>query len=118
MRIGEGAFLMAEKFAFNEIRRQCGTIHFYQGPILAGTQAVNRARHQFFAGSGFAENQDIGIRGGDLLDLVKHIFDFVALADNVFMVEFQFDLFLKVGSLGFELVVSCLISFFCQMFAV
>jgi hypothetical protein len=65
---------------------------------------VNGSRHQFFAGSGFAENQHIGIRGGDLLDLVKHIFDFVASADDVFMVEFQLDLFLQIGSLGFELV--------------
>jgi hypothetical protein len=39
-----------------------------------------------------------------LLDLVKHIFDFVASADDVFMVEFQLDLFLQIGSLGFELV--------------
>jgi hypothetical protein len=104
MRIGEGAFFMAEKFAFNEVRRQCGTIHFYQGPILTHAQAVNGACHQFLAGSGFAENQNIGIRGGDLLDLVKHIFDFVASADDVFMVEFQLDLFLQIGSLGFELV--------------
>jgi hypothetical protein len=65
---------------------------------------VNRACHQFLAGSGFSENQHIGIRGGDLFDLVKHIFDFVASADDVFMVEFQLDLFLQVGSLGFELV--------------
>ena len=31
---GAGPFLMAEKFAFDEVRRQCGAVHFYQGAIL------------------------------------------------------------------------------------
>jgi hypothetical protein len=77
---------------------------FTRARSLRSAHAVNRACHQFFAGSGFAQYQDVGIRGSDLLDLVEHIFDFVASADNVFMVEFQLDLFLKIGSFGFELV--------------
>ena len=64
---------------------------------------MNGARHQLFAGSGFAENQNIGIRAGDLLNLVKNVIDCIALADNVLMVVFQLDFFLKIGSFRFKL---------------
>ena len=64
---------------------------------------MNRPCHQLLAGSGFAQNQDIGIGAGDLLDLVKNVIDFIALADNVLMVGFQLNLFLKVLAFGFEL---------------
>ena len=43
-------------------------------------------------------NQDICIRAGNLFNLVKHIIDFIALTDNVLMVVFQFDFFLKIAS--------------------
>jgi hypothetical protein len=62
------------------------------------------ACHQLLAGSGFSENQDICIRAGDLFNLVKHVIDGITFADDVLMVVFQFDFFLKIGSLGFELV--------------
>jgi len=71
---------------------------------------VNRSRHQLLAGSGFAKNQDICISAGNLFNLVKHVIDCITLTDNVLMIVFQFNFFLKIGSLGFKLFFNFFIS--------
>ena len=66
---------------------------------------MNRSRHQLFAGSDFAEKQERFVSAaGDLLDLIENVIDPITLTNNVFMVVFQLDFFLKIRSLSFKLV--------------
>ena len=65
---------------------------------------MNGARSKFLAGSGFAQDQDVGVSGGDLFNFEKHIVDGIALADHVLKVVFLFDFLLEISSLGFKLI--------------
>jgi hypothetical protein len=55
----ESPFFMTEQFAFNKVGRECGTIHFHQGTPFAQAQIVNGPGHQFLAGAGLTQNQNV-----------------------------------------------------------
>jgi len=63
---------------------------------------VNGSGHKLLARSGFSENQDVCVGVRDLFNLVEHIIDCIAFADDVFMIVYQFDFFLEIGPFSFE----------------
>ncbi len=54
-----------------EAGRQGRTVHLDQRAIPAGTVLVNRPGHQFLAGARLAQDQDVGVGVGHLLDLLQ-----------------------------------------------
>ncbi len=58
---GEGAFLVAEQFAFQEVGRDCSTIQLYEGAFVARAHIVNRLSNQFFANACFPQDQHRGV---------------------------------------------------------
>ena len=104
MRTGEGAFLVTEQFAFDEVGGQRGAIYFYQSTIFPVARSVDCPRDQLFACSRLAQDKYGGIAACNLFDLVKHVFEPVASTDNVLVVVFNPDFFLQICFFRFQLV--------------
>ncbi len=68
-RAGERAFFVAEQFAFDQLGGNGGAIERDEWAAGAVAFFVQRARHQLFAGAGFAVDADARFAGGDALDL-------------------------------------------------
>ncbi len=94
---------MTEELAFDEAGAQGGTVYFNQRPVRSLTGIVNGPGDEFFPGAGFPENQYRGIAGGHLLHIEKDIFERVTLADNLIKTQLQFDFFLEVVVVNFQL---------------
>ena len=92
MRAGERAFFVAEQFAFQKCRRECGAMHRHEWLLRARTQLVNRLRHKFLARAAFAANQNRRARRRDLLDDFKNFPHFRRFTDNVFQAKFGIEL--------------------------
>ncbi len=58
---GKGAFFVTEKIAFEQTFRYGGAIEFEVVFVVDAAVAVDKIRHQFFAGSGFSGDEDSGI---------------------------------------------------------
>ena len=93
---------MTEQFAFDKVCRQGGAIYFDHGAIFTQARIVNGPSHQLLAGSRLAENQDRRIAAGNLLYFIEHVFERIALTDYFFVVVFQFNLCLQIGSFRFQ----------------
>ena len=65
---GEGAFFVAEEFAFDERFRHGGAIEGDEGAAGAGAEGVHGPGDEFLAGAAFAGDEDGGFAGGDLFD--------------------------------------------------
>ena len=91
---GEGAFLMAEQFGFDQGFRNGGAVHGYQGAPAALALIVYCPCHQLLAGAGFPQYQNSGIGGGHFLDVLEHSLHGFAFADHaaqwVFPIELGF----------------------------
>ena len=59
VRAGEGAGLVAEQFAFQQLRRDCRGVQRHERLVRARRFAVQRARDQFLAGAGLAGDQHV-----------------------------------------------------------
>ena len=57
-RAGKCAFIVAKKLAFHQRRHQRAAIHRDKGHLRERSAKVNRARHQFFARSALAHDQN------------------------------------------------------------
>jgi hypothetical protein len=68
---GEGAFFVAEQFAFEEVFRDGGAVDADVIVLAAQAQAVQGAGDQFLARAAFAEDEDGGVGGGDALDKLR-----------------------------------------------
>jgi hypothetical protein len=64
---GEGPFLMAEEFAFQQGGRVGGTVDDHKGSLLAVAQAVNGPGHQLLAGAAFSLDEHGGVGWGHIL---------------------------------------------------
>jgi hypothetical protein len=64
LRVGEGALLMAEQLALDQVRRQRGAVDFHERGRGARTGVVAGARHQLLAGAGLAQNQHGPVQRG------------------------------------------------------
>ena len=64
LRTGEGAALVAEEFALQQVLGNGGGVDGHKGAIGHGRMLVQRARHQFLARAGFAgdEHRDLALR--------------------------------------------------------
>ncbi len=67
-RASEGTLLVAEQFAFQQVRRNRAAVDGHERAIAARRMFVDGARHHFLAGAGFAQHQHGGIERGDLVD--------------------------------------------------
>ena len=96
---GEGAFLMAEEFAFDEAGRDRGAIYLHQHAIFSSAEIVNGPRDQFLAGASFAGDQHgrVGRRHG--LDVLQDFLDRRRRADDFLEVVLCLDFFLEVSIL-------------------
>jgi len=99
IRPGESTAFPSEEFTFHQGRRQCCTINRDQWPPLAGTAAVDGARHHALAGAGLAQEQDGCIHGSYLLDLDKYPRDDIALTNNLTEAELPVNLLLQINIL-------------------
>ena len=69
---------MAEELAFEEVLGDGDVIS-----LAADTEAVEGAGDQFLAGAAFAEDQDGGVGGGDVLDEFAQLQDLGRFADDL-----------------------------------
>ena len=76
------ALLAAEQLALDEGGRNGRAAHADHRPLMARAEVVHRLRHHLLARSCFAEQQDGGGRGRDLLDLREHVLDGGAFRDH------------------------------------
>jgi hypothetical protein len=79
---GEGAFLMAEQLAFEETGRDRRTVPLHEGIGSTRAQGVHRASDQLFPCAGLAANQHRRIGRRDHLDLLEHVSQRPAPADD------------------------------------
>src|SRR5207247_9650376 len=84
----ERALLMAENLAFQQSRRNRGTIDFYKGAVPPRTEVVNSARDHLFARARLTLNEYSGIDRRHSLNLLKHPFQWGALAYDLLEVVF------------------------------
>ncbi len=80
---GEGAFFVAEEFAFQEGLGNGGAIDAHIVGLVAAAQAVQGAGHQLLAGAAFSEDQDPGFRGGHGLNELAQLAHLGAFADDL-----------------------------------
>ena len=80
---GESAFFVAEEFGFEQVARDRRGVDGDEGRVLARAVAVQRARHQFLAGAGFAVDQHRGVGGGQAADGAEDFLQGSALAEDL-----------------------------------
>src|SRR3974390_237661 len=78
----EGAFFMAENFAFNESLRDGRAIDGDERPALAGAKRVDGARNQFLAGAAVSRNQYGGGAGRNHFDETEDLLHDLRGADQ------------------------------------
>ena len=71
-RAGEGAFLVAEELALDQLRRNRRAVQRDKRPRRAIALFMQRARHQLLAGAGLAVDADARFAGRHALDLRHH----------------------------------------------
>ena len=72
--VGEGALLVAEQFALQQVLRHCRAVDLIKWPGFMVAAGVYRPGHQFLAGTAFTGDQDsVGFAFADLPDLFECI---------------------------------------------
>ena len=74
-RAREGSLLMPEKLALQQASGNGGAIQLHKRALFAPAAIVDGASDQFFAGAGFAKQQDSGIAGRDGLNQLQNMFN-------------------------------------------
>ena len=96
---GESAFFVAEQLALDQSGRQRGAVNLDQRAVGAVAVTMNGARGQFFPRPRLAHQNDSCVSGGDLLNLEEHIFEFIAVPDELLKLMGEFHLFLQINVL-------------------
>ena len=91
-----------KQFAFQQGRRNGGTVDFHQRFIFAQTHLVNGTGNNLFPCTGFAKNQHCTVTQGNNIDLLEHIAHGVALINNVAKALAGKNLLVKFVVLVFE----------------
>src|SRR5215468_3939666 len=100
VRTCKGASLVTKKFTFDKRFRQSCAVHFDVRSIGSGTLFVDRPCNKLLPHAGLPLQENGGICLGHLLDTREHVFQNVALADdlletlNLRNLLFQIDIFL------------------------
>ena len=71
-RAGEGAFLVAEEFGFEQGVGDGGAVHGDERPVGAGGLGVDVAGQHLLAGAALARDEDRGVRARDLIGELDH----------------------------------------------
>ena len=79
---GEGALLVAEEFALEQLARDRRRVHRDEGARRARRRLVDRARHQFLAGAALAGDQHRDVARGHASDRLEDLEDRAAAADQ------------------------------------
>ena len=82
-RAGEAALHVAKQLAFDQLRRNCGTIDLDERRGSARAERVNRARHELLTGAVIPRDQNPRRRGRDLFDQADHVTNRLARADDL-----------------------------------
>ena len=101
---GEGAFLMAEQFAFQKRRRQRCAMDGDHRLLGARAEVVNRLGDEFLARAAFAQHKHTRACGGDLLDDFKNFLHHRRLADDIFDAELRVNLRTQLAIFRFQFV--------------
>src|SRR5215467_5985189 len=94
----KGSLFVPEELALQEAERDRRTIQLDEGSLPASAQIVDGARNEFFAGSGFAQDQDARIRGSDHGHQVQGGLQGGAVADDSPKLRTKF--LFEIGSVG------------------
>ena len=62
----EGASLVTEQLAFQQLSRHGGAVDLDEGPSPTGGEVVDRVRDELLAGAGFARDQNGDVNSGRL----------------------------------------------------
>ena len=79
---GEGALLMPEQLAFEQVFRDRGAIDRHEGPARAVARVMQPAREEFLAGAARAEQHDRDIGVGNALDRARDLDHFGGRGDH------------------------------------
>ena len=79
---GAGAVAVAEEFGLDEIFGDGGAVELDEGAVFAEGFGVHGASDEFFAGAGFAVDEDAAVGGGHEFDLLAKGFDGDGLAGD------------------------------------
>src|SRR5271170_3974785 len=82
---------MSEEFRLQQFSRDRSAIDDHERPLTSGTIEVDRLGEQFLACSGFATNQDRGVRLGYPGSRFQNTHENAGLADDVFESKFLID---------------------------
>ena len=108
-RAREAALLVAEQLGLEHARRERRAVDAHERLLLARAVDVDGVRDQLLAGAGLAAQQHGRARRRDLLDLLQHLAQRGAVADDVAEVELAVELLVQVagvlGELGREAAV-------------
>ena len=74
---------MTEQFAFNQLFRDGGAIHFHKRRAGSTAHEVNVAADQFLAGSAFPINKDAAVGWRDNGDLLPQCLGWYAFPNNI-----------------------------------
>jgi len=66
---GKGTFFMAEQLGFDQRLGECAAVHRDERPVAPAAEVVDMPCDQLLARAGFANDQDAGLAGGDLLQV-------------------------------------------------
>ena len=72
-RIGEGPLFVAEQLAFEKLFGDASQVDGHEGRFLPGREMLQHACHEVFPRTVLAENQDVGVRVGELEDGFLHL---------------------------------------------
>src|SRR5205085_378348 len=81
-RAREGAALVTEELALEELSGKCRAIHLDERPVPSGGSLVNRAAHQLLSHAALAADQDADVAVGNLLDYGSNAAHFLAVAPD------------------------------------
>ena len=70
---GEGAAAIAEEFGFDQGVGDGAAIDGDEGLVARDAVVVDRPGEQFFAGAGFADDDDVALDGGELADRFEEL---------------------------------------------
>src|SRR6266571_4565863 len=82
-RTGEGAFLVPEKLALDQIFRDRRAVDGDERRVRTGALRIKRAGDEFLAGAALALNQDRRFRLGDFTDQLPELFHYPAVAKQL-----------------------------------
>ena len=91
-RACERAALVAKELGLEELFRQGRAVDRDKRPVVTSRCAMNEPGHDFLAGTRLAEQQDGGVRRGDLRRLLQHLLPRRRLADDPPMAAKRIDL--------------------------